>query len=56
MVWGFPDRSIQHDTQVHLCEDGYDEKAERVRKMEAVKQSVRVATHDRFTPDTRIGE
>jgi len=39
-----------------LCEDGYDEKAERVRKMETVKQSVRVTTHDRFTPDTRIGE
>ena len=42
--------------QLILCEDGYDEKAERVRKMEAVKQSVRVTTHDRFTPDTRIGE
>ena len=41
-----------------LCEDGFDEKAERVRRMEVVKQSVRsrVTTHDRFTPDTRIGE
>ena len=45
--------------QLILCEDGYDEKAERIKKMEAVKQSVRsqgVITHDRFTPDTRIGE
>ena len=41
---------------LELHEEGYDEKAERVRKMEAIKQSVRVTTHDRFTPDTRIGE
>ena len=39
-----------------LCEDGYDEKAERVRKVEALKQSARVTTHDRFTPDSRIGD
>ena len=39
-----------------LCEDGFDEKAERVRRMEEVRQSVRsrVTTHDRFTPTREL--
>ena len=40
-----------------LCDAGFDERAERVRRTEAVRQGVRsrVVTHDLFTPDTRIG-
>jgi hypothetical protein len=40
-----------------LCDAGFDERAERVRRAEAVRQGVRsrVVTHDQFTPDARIG-
>ena len=40
-----------------LCDGGFDERAERMRRSEAVRQGVRsrVVTHDQFTPDARIG-
>ena len=40
-----------------LCDGGFDERAERTRRTEAVRQGVRsrVVTHDQFTPDARIG-
>ena len=38
-----------------LCDVGFDEAADRIRRNESVRQSVRVRTEDNFTPDTRIG-
>ena len=40
-----------------LCDNGFDEMTERVRRMETVKQGARLdfATRDKFTPDNRIG-
>lgn len=41
-----------------LCDAGFDERAERVRRAEAVRQNVRarVVTSDHFTPDARVGK
>jgi len=42
--------------QLRLCYDGHDERAERLKKNELLKQSVRsgaVVTHDQYTSDAR---